>query len=84
MTDIDMQHLRRCMELATEAVDAGDPPFGSLLVSRDSDVLFEDRNRTGGGYASRHPEFAIARRAATHLSPEERRHAVVYASGEHV
>ncbi len=78
-----MSHLRRCVELATEAVDAGDQPFGSILVSRDGEVLFEDRNRTGGGDPTRHPEFAIARWAAEHLSPEERRQAVVYTSGEH-
>jgi len=83
MNDIDMSHLRRCVELATEAVDAGDQPFGSILVSRAGEVLFEDRNRTGGGDPTRHPEFAIARWAAEHLSPEERRQAVVYTSGEH-
>jgi hypothetical protein len=52
-------------------------------VSRAGEVLFEDRNRTGGGDPTRHPEFAIARWAAEHLSPEERRQAVVYTSGEH-
>ncbi|TCQ08514.1 MULTISPECIES: nucleoside deaminase [Sphingomonas] len=83
MNDIDMSHLRRCVELATEAVDAGDQPFGSILVSRDGEVLFEDRNRTGGGDPTRHPEFTIARWAAEHLSPEERRQTVVYTSGEH-
>jgi len=83
MNDVDIRHLQRCVELATEAVDAGDQPFGSILVSRDGTVLFEDRNRTGGGDATRHPEFAIARWAAEHLSPEKRRHAVVYTSGEH-
>ncbi len=83
MNDVDIAHLQRCVELATEAVDAGDQPFGSILVSRDGNLLFEDRNRTGGGDPTRHPEFAIARWAAEHLSPEERRHAVVYTSGEH-
>ena len=83
MNDIDMSHLRRCVELATEAVDAGDQPFGSILVSRDGEVLFEDRNRTGGGDPTRHPEFTIARWASEHLSPEERRQTVVYTSGEH-
>ena len=83
MNDIDMQHLRRCVDLATEAVDAGDQPFGSILVAQDGKVVFEDRNRTGGGDRTRHPEFAIARWAADNLSPEARRHAVVYTSGEH-
>ena len=31
-TPVDQAHLRRCIELAREAFDAGDEPFGSLLV----------------------------------------------------
>ena len=31
----DLPHLRRCVELAAEAVDAGDFPFGSVLVAGD-------------------------------------------------
>jgi len=83
MTQDDLEHLRRCVELATIATDAGDSPFGSVLVSGAGEVLFEDRNRTGQGDATRHPEFAIARWAAEHLSPDERRAAVTYTSGEH-
>ena len=75
--------LRRCVELAGEAVDAGDQPFGSLLVSKRGDILFEDRNRTGNGDATRHPEFAIARWAAHSMSPQDRASATVYTSGEH-
>jgi tRNA(Arg) A34 adenosine deaminase TadA len=83
VTATDMDHLRRCVELASEALDAGDEPFGSLLVSADGTVLFEDRNRVAGGDNTRHPEFAIARWAAEHLTPEARAAATVYTSGEH-
>lgn len=79
----DRAYLDRCVALATEAVDAGDEAFGSLLVAADGLVLFEDRNRVGGGNPTRHPEFAIARWAAEHLSPDDRRAATVYTSGEH-
>ena len=79
----DMPHLRRCVELAREALEAGDEPFGSVLVAADGSVLAEDRNRIAGGDATRHPEFALARWAAEHLSPEERAVATVYTSGEH-
>jgi len=82
-TDIDLAHLRRCVELAEEALDAGDEPFGSVLVAADGRVLFEDRNRVAGGDRTRHPEFEIARWAAAHLSPTERAAATVYTSGEH-
>src|SRR5690625_7476639 len=79
----DMPYLKRCVELAKEALDAGDEPFGSVLVSADGKILFEDRNRVAGGDQTRHPEFEIARWAAANLSPEDRKKATVYTSGEH-
>lgn len=83
MTDEDRAHLRRCVALAEEALDAGDDPFGSVLVSGDGRVLFEGRNRVASGDATQHPEFAIARWAAENMRPEERAAATVYTSGEH-
>jgi tRNA(Arg) A34 adenosine deaminase TadA len=83
VTDRDREFLRRCVELAREAVEAGDLPFGSLLVDAPGANRFEDRNPVSGGDATRHPEFEIARWAAANLSPEERRTSVVYTSGEH-
>ncbi len=83
ISEFDMKHLRRCIELAAEAVAAGDQPFGSVLVSADGEVLFEGRNEVAGGDHTRHPEFAIARWAAENLPPSERAAATVYTSGEH-
>ena len=59
--DAELQHLRRCVELATEALEAGDEPFGSMLVGADGAVLAEDRNRVASGDRTRHPEFKLAR-----------------------
>ncbi len=39
LTDADKAHLRRCVALAREALDAGDEPFGSVLVDADGAVL---------------------------------------------
>jgi tRNA(Arg) A34 adenosine deaminase TadA len=83
MDDHDLHHLRRCVDLAREAVKAGDQPFGSILVSASGKILFEGRNRVGRGDPTRHPEFAIVRWAARNLSSEERQAATVYTSGEH-
>jgi|SRR5690625_1611017 len=83
ITETDRQFLRRCVELAREALDDGDEPFGSLLVSADGEVLFEDRNRVKDGDHTQHPEFAIARWAAQNLEPAARAEATVYTSGEH-
>ena len=35
LDDDDLRYLRRCVELAAEALEAGDEPFGSLLVGAD-------------------------------------------------
>ncbi len=81
--DMDLQHLRRCVELAAEALAAGDEAFGSVLVAADGRVLAEDRNRVSGGDATRHPEFELARWAAANMTSDERAKATVYTSGEH-
>jgi tRNA(Arg) A34 adenosine deaminase TadA len=83
ISDVDRTFLRRCVDLAREALDNGDEPFGSILVDEAGTILFEDRNRVKGGDATRHPEFAIARWAAANLSKEKRLESVVYTSGEH-
>ena len=82
--EADLPYLRRCVELATEAVEAGDFPFGSVLVAADGTVLAEDRNReVTAGDPTRHPEFELARWAAANMTPQERAAATVYTSGEH-
>ena len=83
LAEHDLRHLRRCVELATEALEAGDEPFGSVLVDAGGTALAEDRNRVAGGDPTRHPEFALARWATEHLTPEQRAGATVYTSGEH-
>ncbi|MEP7161084.1 MAG: nucleoside deaminase [Dermatophilaceae bacterium] len=83
LTVTDGAHLRRCVELARQAIDAGDQPFGSLLVGPDGTVLREERNRVGGGDHTRHPEFELARWSASHVSEADRAHCTVYTSGEH-
>ncbi|WP_327142551.1 nucleoside deaminase [Nocardia sp. NBC_01327] len=82
MTD-DLKYLERCVELAAEALAAGDEPFGSVLVAADGTVLAEDRNRVSGGDQTQHPEFTLARWAAQNMAPADRAAATVYTSGEH-
>ncbi|WP_418061414.1 nucleoside deaminase [Pimelobacter simplex] len=79
----DLRHLDRCVELAEAAVDAGDEPFGSVLVGPDGTVLMEDHNRVSAGDGTRHPELAIALWAAANVPPADRAALTVYTSGEH-
>jgi tRNA(Arg) A34 adenosine deaminase TadA len=84
MDEADLRWLRRCVELAGEAVEAGDFPFGSVLVDGTGRLRAEDRNREVSlADPTRHPEFELARWAATNLTADERRDATVYTSGEH-
>ncbi|GAA1764096.1 deaminase [Agromyces humatus] len=84
VSEQDLRHLRRAVDLAAEAAAAGDGAFGSVLVDADGVERFADRNREQStGDPTRHPEFEIARWAAVHLTPAERAIATVYTSGEH-
>ncbi len=83
LTDDDLRFLDRAVELAERALESGDEPFGSLLVSPSGTVLFEDHNHVAGGDNTQHPEFAIARWAAENIDPDERARCTVYTSGEH-
>jgi len=83
LNQTDLHHLRRCVELARQALEAGDEPFGSVLVDAKGIVRFEDRNHVASGDHTRHPEFEIARWAAANMSAEDRAAATVYTSGEH-
>ena len=82
MDEIDVAHLRRCVELARTARDDGNEPFGSLLVGGTGDVLLELTNTTGNGDVTGHPELALAAWASVNLTADERAAATLYTSCE--
>ena len=45
VTEAGRPHLRGCVELAAQAVAAGDFPFGPVLAAAAGPVLAEDGNR---------------------------------------
>lgn len=81
--EYDIPFLERCLELAEEAVAAGDQAFGSILVSESGEILAEDRNRIMELTRLAHPEYALAKWAAENLSAEERSKTTIYTTGEH-
>ncbi|WP_051299411.1 nucleoside deaminase [Arthrobacter castelli] len=83
MDEQDLKHLAAAVELAREGLEAGDEPFGSVLVTGDDEVLRQDRNRVAAGDNTRHPELALAQWAANNMSGDARALATVYTSGEH-
>src|SRR6187549_2301869 len=80
----DETHLRRCVELATQALENGDDPFGSVLVDADGEVLAEAVNREAtAADPTAHPELELVHWAIAYLTPEQRASSTVYTSGEH-
>lgn len=84
VSNTDLKYLRRCVDLAREALESGDDPFGSVLVDATGQIIQEDRNRiVTDGDVTLHPEFTLAKWAQANLTPAERKTATVYTSGEH-
>jgi len=82
ISEQDLVHLRACVALAREAFEAGDGPFGTVLVDADGNVLWTGRNHDGSGDETQHPELAVAQWSAS-LPPDDRAACTVYTSGEH-
>jgi len=83
LTPTDLHHLRQCLALATDALQAGDEPFGSILVGAGGEVLAQARNRINELNNLAHPELELAQWAAAHLPPAARAATTLYTSGEH-
>jgi tRNA(Arg) A34 adenosine deaminase TadA len=81
MTEADERHLRRAIELATQARATGDMPFGSLLVGPTGEVLAEARNTViTERDITAHPELKLARWAARDLDLDVARQTTMYTS----
>jgi tRNA(Arg) A34 adenosine deaminase TadA len=75
-------HMRKALDLAREAADRGDRPFGSVLV-RDDTVVMADSNRVlSENDIRRHPELHLAYRACRESDPDTRAETVMYTSTE--
>ena len=85
MSDGDVQPreaMQRAIDLAEAAAEAGDEPFGSLLVF-DGTVIAEERNTVNtDDDRTAHPELKLVRWAGQNLSAAERRQTTMYTSTE--
>jgi len=75
-------HMRRAFDLAREAADRGDEPFGSVLVRGDSVAMADSNRIVTEDDVRRHPELHLAYRACRENSPAERAATVMYTSTE--
>lgn len=81
MTHDDERYLRRAIELSVASREAGDAPFGSLLVGADGTVLAEDHNTVNSDDdVTAHPELKLARWASRELSVADAARTTMYTS----
>ncbi len=83
LTTSDKHFLTLCIDLAQEALKAGDRPFGSILVDKDGTILAQARNKVNALNALAHPEYELALWALNNLTREQRQESTMYTSGEH-
>ncbi|MDL5361729.1 nucleoside deaminase [Halalkalicoccus sp. NIPERK01] len=78
----EKRFMRRAIELAREAAERGDNPFGSVLV-HDGEIVMEDSNRVATeDDVRRHPELNLAHLAVREYDPEVREEMTMYTSTE--
>ncbi|MEV0064101.1 nucleoside deaminase [Nocardia sp. NPDC050718] len=83
LTENDITHLRRAIELAGLASARGDRPFGAVAVDRDGRVVAEGENAvSSSGDVTTHAELVAITTATAAGKAEALRGATVYASGE--
>jgi tRNA(Arg) A34 adenosine deaminase TadA len=81
ITAEDEGFLRRAIALASQGVEAGDAPYGSLLVGPDGAVLASGYNTVrSGNDITAHPELKLARWAAPQLVAETAAATTMYTS----
>lgn len=79
----DDAFMDRAFTLARMALDAGDTPYGAVLVGRDGAVVAEDRNATVSARdLTAHAELAAVRNAGRAVGTAALAGSTMYASGE--
>ncbi len=83
-TQIDLQHLRRCIALSREARDSGQHPFAALLVSEAGEILAEGQNKSRPpvGDPTQHAELVAVSKGAKLVSQDVLAAATLYTSAE--
>ncbi|MFC6010721.1 nucleoside deaminase [Nocardia lasii] len=83
LTEIDLAHLRRAIDLAGHANALGDKPFGAVAVTADGTVLTEGVNAVHTtGDVTTHAELVAITLASAAGRAGDLRGGTVYASGE--
>ncbi len=82
MTEKDRELLMRTVEIAHQAMERGNHPFGALLSDKDGNILLEQGNEFTKGGSAYHAETLLLLKAATLYTPEELAECTLYSNFE--
>lgn len=82
MTEKDRELLMRTVEIAHQAIERGNHPFGALLSDKDGNILLEQGNEFTKGGSAYHAETLLLLKAATLYTPEELAECTLYSNFE--
>ena len=83
MNSRDLDHLRTAIDIARQAREHGNHPFGALLVDENNEILLKAENTVViGRDCTGHAETNLMRMASQHFSPEILETCTLYTSTE--
>lgn len=83
LNSTDLQHLRTAIDLARQAREHGNHPFGALLVDKENKVMLQAENTVVTAHdCTGHAETNLMRLATQHHSSEELESCTLYTSTE--
>ena len=82
LSDMERSLLQEAADIAVQCAQAGNHPFGALLVDRDGTVLLRAGNNWQSDRGIGHAELCLAREAAQRYTPEFLRHCTIFTSVE--
>ena len=82
MTAKDKELLERTAEIAHEAMEKGNHPFGALLADKGGNILLEQGNEFTEGGSAYHAETLLLLKAAKLYSPEKLAECTLYSNFE--
>lgn len=84
VTEMDLQLLRRAIELSDASRQRGRHPFAALVADRDGNIIAEAGNNSmpPEGDPTQHAELVAAAQAAKVLAPQALAHCTLYTSAE--
>jgi len=83
MNTTDLRHLRTAIQVAQQARQHGNHPFGAILVDENSQVVLQAENTVvTSGDCTSHAETNLMRLASQHFSEDQLARCTLYTSTE--